>query len=146
MSDLFWMKFGACVDLPPAVFFQNDAKKDKIAAQVCQECPVIQECLEYALRHGEYGVWGGTSERQRNKIRVRTYVLGLPVGVSRRKKQRVPEHPVSVSPSLLFGMSVQQKNNQEPVVLVAALPLVFGITYTELVEHQLPVPLVCFAS
>lgn len=140
------MQFGACIDLPPRTFFQNDAKKDNEAAQVCKECPVIQECLEYALRHNEYGVWGGTSERQRNKIRIRTYVLGTPVSAVRHKIPRELKHPESVSLSLLFGMSIQQNYTQELVEPAAVLPLVFGLTCTMLTESRLPAQPERFAS
>lgn len=43
-----------------------------LAAQkaVCAECTVRAECLEYAMRtHQTVGVWGGTSERERRRIR-----------------------------------------------------------------------------
>jgi WhiB family redox-sensing transcriptional regulator len=41
----------------------------EIAKQVCEGCPVQEECLEYALEHRiDHGVWGGASERQRRRI------------------------------------------------------------------------------
>lgn len=37
---------------------------------VCASCPVQAECLDMALTdHLEYGVYAGTSERQRRKLR-----------------------------------------------------------------------------
>jgi WhiB family transcriptional regulator, redox-sensing transcriptional regulator len=39
------------------------------AKKICQQCPVMQECREWALEHKEsYGVWGGLSEGERDKI------------------------------------------------------------------------------
>lgn len=36
----------------------------------CRACTVRVECLNYALDNGEkFGVWGGTSERERRKLR-----------------------------------------------------------------------------
>jgi len=36
---------------------------------VCTGCPVRAQCLEHALAHDErYGVWGGTSERERRRL------------------------------------------------------------------------------
>lgn len=32
-------------------------------------CMVREQCLEYALRTNEYGVWGGTTEKERLRIR-----------------------------------------------------------------------------
>jgi hypothetical protein len=40
------------------------------AAGLCAGCPVRVECLELAFRipAGQYGVWGGTSERERRAM------------------------------------------------------------------------------
>ena len=41
------------------------------AIDMCRKCPVLKQCLEYALRHpesAEYGVWGGTTVTQRRRI------------------------------------------------------------------------------
>jgi WhiB family redox-sensing transcriptional regulator len=34
------------------------------------QCPVLDQCLDYALNNGEkWGVWGGCSERERRRIK-----------------------------------------------------------------------------
>ena len=41
------------------------------AIAICRSCPVLKQCLEYALRHPEYteyGIWGGTTPPQRRRI------------------------------------------------------------------------------
>lgn len=41
------------------------------AITMCRSCPVLKQCLEYALRHPEYteyGIWGGTTPPQRRRI------------------------------------------------------------------------------
>ena len=41
------------------------------AIAMCRKCPVLKQCLEYALRHPEYteyGIWGGTTPPQRRRI------------------------------------------------------------------------------
>ena len=41
------------------------------AIAMCRKCPVLKQCLEYALQHPEsteYGVWGGTTVAQRRRI------------------------------------------------------------------------------
>ena len=41
------------------------------AIDMCRKCPVLKQCLEYALRHpesAEYGVWGGVTVAQRRRI------------------------------------------------------------------------------
>jgi len=37
--------------------------------EVCVDCPVRQPCLEWAVEHPEHGIWAGTTERQRLKMR-----------------------------------------------------------------------------
>lgn len=58
-------------------FFLPDGKMSRMAKakqiykarQVCKECPIKQKCLKYALDHNiTDGVWGGTSEEDRQKL------------------------------------------------------------------------------
>lgn len=53
-----------CRGMDPNDFFGSDD-----AAQVCKGCPVEKECKEWAIQNGEFGVWGGTSERKRRTLR-----------------------------------------------------------------------------
>lgn len=40
--------------------------REHAAKRICQRCPVIVECREWALRRREqYGVWGGMGEAER---------------------------------------------------------------------------------
>jgi len=64
-----WMALGKCSELDPAIFFPHDGVGVEAAKRICMECPVKAECLEYALANRiAHGVWGGTSERQRQRI------------------------------------------------------------------------------
>ena len=47
----------------------EDGSLYKKAQKICQDCPVRTACLEFALEHGEPGVWGGTTEAQRKRMR-----------------------------------------------------------------------------
>ena len=41
------------------------------AIAMCRKCPVLKQCLEYALRHPESavsGIWGATTADQRRRI------------------------------------------------------------------------------
>jgi len=39
------------------------------AKKVCAKCPIRERCLDLALEnHEAYGVWGGTSERERRVL------------------------------------------------------------------------------
>lgn len=67
-----WMADGACVNegADPDLFFPGRGESNEDAVSICKRCPVRDLCLEYALEHGEHhGIWGGTSERERRRIR-----------------------------------------------------------------------------
>lgn len=69
-----WRDHAACLDADPELFFpvndQGPALLQIAAAKtVCQRCPVIRECLSWALEAGEaFGVWGGLSEGERRAM------------------------------------------------------------------------------
>jgi len=53
----------------PDIFFPSDGMGVLVAQRICAECPVADQCLEYALEnHIDHGVWGGASERERRRI------------------------------------------------------------------------------
>jgi hypothetical protein len=64
-----WRFNSACsdVDVEHAWFWnQPDFPKARL---VCQKCPVREQCLEWALKNEDSGVWGGYSAYQRKQIR-----------------------------------------------------------------------------
>lgn len=68
MTD--WMSQAACKGEDPARFFPERGSDSLAIRAVCDGCEVRGDCLEFALTHGErHGIWGGTSEKQRRKIR-----------------------------------------------------------------------------
>jgi WhiB family redox-sensing transcriptional regulator len=70
-----WRDFAACRDTNPDLFFPVGTTGPAIeqieqAKAVCHECPVQTACLEFALlTNQDSGVWGGTSEEERRKLR-----------------------------------------------------------------------------
>src|SRR5690242_8005745 len=70
-----WRDRAACRDTNPELFFPigtTGLAIDQIdaARAVCAQCPVMSECLEFALAtNQEAGVWGGTTEDERRKLR-----------------------------------------------------------------------------
>jgi len=67
-----WTTQAACHGLDPDLFFpeRGDIAAVRAAKQVCTECPVAGECLEYAQAHNERdGIWGGLSGRERRALR-----------------------------------------------------------------------------
>jgi WhiB family transcriptional regulator, redox-sensing transcriptional regulator len=66
-----WMADAKCAGLDPELFYPQRGESTPEAKAVCMTCPVRAQCLDYALSINErQGIWGGTSERQRAKIRV----------------------------------------------------------------------------
>lgn len=67
-----WVSAAACRNMPPSTMFPHEGESLAAALAVCRGCPVRAACLEYALAYPEhYGVWGGTSERERRRMRRR---------------------------------------------------------------------------
>ena len=75
IEDDEWRDHAACRDTNPDLFFPVGTTGPAIeqiaqAKAVCQECPSQVPCLEFALMtNQDSGVWGGTSEEERRKIR-----------------------------------------------------------------------------
>lgn len=65
-----WRDAAACRGMDTDVFFPLRGEDVRAAKAVCADCPVSAECLDEALAEREViGVWGGTSERERRRIR-----------------------------------------------------------------------------
>lgn len=68
MSDQHWTAYGACSGAPPDDLFVEGAAQ-RSAREVCANCPVRVDCLIDALDHRIlFGVWGGTTERERRAL------------------------------------------------------------------------------
>lgn len=71
-EDQNWRDEALCKGLPPDQFFPNSETEQEAAARLCGGCAVRAECLEYALITNQRdGVWGGTTEKQRAKMRTK---------------------------------------------------------------------------
>ena len=72
-SELAWQREAACRGLGAsesrALFFPTRGESVDEARAICERCPVADECLDFALKNGCVGVWGGTTERQRRRLR-----------------------------------------------------------------------------
>lgn len=68
MSPTFRSGPVPCRGITPLMYDELGVARAKA---VCAGCPVREACLEFALANDErWGVWGGTSERQRRAMRV----------------------------------------------------------------------------
>jgi len=65
-----WMRDALCNEYPRDLFFPGRGATGTKAKAVCSSCAVRGECLDYALGDAAlYGVWGGTSDRERHQLR-----------------------------------------------------------------------------
>ena len=81
-----WMAGGLCAEVDPALFYPEGGESNRDAKRICGGCEVRPECLAYALAHRvRFGVWGGTTERERR--RMRRPVVRQPLGRRRPDKR-----------------------------------------------------------
>ncbi|MDR3152421.1 MAG: WhiB family transcriptional regulator [Bifidobacteriaceae bacterium] len=65
-----WREYALCSQTNPTAFFPEKGGSTKDAKNVCTNCVVKSECLEYALTNDiRFGIWGGKSERERRRFK-----------------------------------------------------------------------------
>lgn len=72
-----WDERAACSAADPNLFFPGQGEHAAAAKAICAGCPVQAPCLDFALRHPEAGIWGGTDERERRRLRRRYGIVPL---------------------------------------------------------------------
>lgn len=76
-AEVVWMRQANCRQADPDLFHQDEWTKRRglpaevppDAAPICGACEVRIECLAYALKNDEFGVWGGTTRQQREAMK-----------------------------------------------------------------------------
>jgi hypothetical protein len=61
-----------CAQTDPEAFFPQGVDLVVITRQakaVCSNCTLVEQCLDYAMKNNEWGIWGGTTMKERNYIR-----------------------------------------------------------------------------
>ncbi len=72
LLDVSWYDRAACRGEPTDLWFPERGESLEIARRICRSCPVAKACLEYAFAGNErIGMYGGWSERERRKVRVK---------------------------------------------------------------------------
>ncbi len=70
-----------CAQTDPEMFFPSGSKGDgytttKYATDICAQCDYTVQCLITAIMNKEeYGIWGGSSPRDRRAIKTRTQAI-----------------------------------------------------------------------
>ena len=62
----------ACREVDPGLFFPNDGDNVAQIAEakaVCAGCAVKDDCLAFALKYPQYGIWGGLTDEERRTLR-----------------------------------------------------------------------------
>lgn len=93
----------------------------RMRAELCNACPVFEQCLGWAMTHGEIGVWAGTSPNLRGRHGApkglpptpdylhRGGREGVPAQAWRRKKPAKPRAPeVTVIRLAELGLTAPQ--------------------------------------
>lgn len=89
-----WADEALCAKTDPELFFPEKGRSAGPAKAICRKCPVIQECLNYALTApiSIAGVWGGTDEDDRRELRRATpkrddFPHGTEAGAQRHRRR-----------------------------------------------------------
>ncbi len=77
-----FLENAACRGLDPELFYAEGAAAIARAKTLCGSCRVQRECLDWAVRREEFGVWGGTTARERSAMRRERGVRLMPAGVA----------------------------------------------------------------
>lgn len=72
----------ACRGMDPELFYAEGGAAIAKMKEVCAVCPVRQKCLEWAVTREEFGVWGGTTARERAALRRERGLRLVPAGVA----------------------------------------------------------------
>lgn len=69
MSAQRWMSSARCRDLDPDLFYATEGRmRSRELSAICASCPVIAECLDWAIEQDEFGWWGGLPRSERNNL------------------------------------------------------------------------------
>lgn len=55
----------SCTGSKPEIFHSDHPARVAAARRVCASCPIVADCLQWAVDNFEEGVWGGTTKQER---------------------------------------------------------------------------------
>lgn len=77
-----YLEDAICRGLDPELFYAESGAAIMKAKSLCAACPVREKCLEWAIKREEFGVWGGTTARERASLRRERGLRLVPAGVA----------------------------------------------------------------
>jgi WhiB family redox-sensing transcriptional regulator len=99
-----WRDRAACRSEDPELFFSDSARGPRYAAdvaaatQVCRRCPVVTDCLQWALATRlEFGVAGGMGEDERRALTRPRHHVPDPVAAAAIRQVRLDQAPMAES-------------------------------------------------
>ena len=104
---LYLRERGACRDADPALFNPpyDSPSANAAAIKICHTCSVKAECLDWAMEHGEVGVWGATGEADRRALlRKRARVTCVGCGSEQIEDDFTPGYEVCGSCGLSWAV------------------------------------------
>jgi len=74
-TEVNWRARAACWNADPELFFPEGVAGPALesaarAKRICRGCPVRARCLDWALGHAAFGIWGGRTQEERRAFRV----------------------------------------------------------------------------
>jgi WhiB family transcriptional regulator, redox-sensing transcriptional regulator len=68
-AQLDWQERAACRSASLELFYSCEEEDIGRALEICEGCEVVLACRAFAMEQREhFGVWGGTTERERRRI------------------------------------------------------------------------------
>ena len=67
---MMWQDKAACKSANSDIFFSGVASRIQMAKKICETCPVVQDCLEFAIRNDDFEphVYGGMTGAERRRV------------------------------------------------------------------------------
>lgn len=73
-DDIDWSQASCAGVWTPLFFLENSADAavmTPVFRAMCDGCPILAECREYAIEHESHGFWGGLTVTERQALRAR---------------------------------------------------------------------------
>lgn len=103
-----WSAESACKD--NAGPFMTDYPNKRDYLPICNSCPVATECLAHAIANNERGIWGGTTYRERQAMKLKDLGLTMKeVPQERLVADYLRDEPVT-SPRLVEKVKASEEN------------------------------------
>ena len=87
---MFKTENASCIGLDPEMFFPKNSiepELEELLQKICMNCPVFDDCLDYALKVKVSGFWAGTTETRR--VELRRFFKITPVRIDEEYKRKL---------------------------------------------------------